>query len=350
MSVLGWRTIIPALLAGGACWLAPGERAEACTAFLLEAQGGSVVGKSYDWHMGQGLVFANKQGVAKRALTVDPKDTPASWVSRHANLTFNQYGREFPNGGMNDAGLVVEILWLDDSQYEPRDARPVLNELQWIQYQLDSFATVAEMMAAAPALRVARVYANVHYLACDKGAQCAAFEWLGGKLTIAPAARVLTNHSHAASTAWAARKVKPQGLGSLERFARTAGAVSRAAVGDPVPAAFAILDGVRGRGSQWNIVYEPARLRVHFRTRVSKQIKSIDLADVAPDCASPVQMLDIDADVGGDATGRLAPFAVEANSRLVERSLRPMMSQRQIPSGAAQLVSRYPATLTCARR
>jgi choloylglycine hydrolase len=324
-------------------------RADACTAFLLEAPAGAVVGKSYDWHMGQGLVLTNKLGVAKRALTVDPRDTPASWVSRHASLTFNQYGREFPNGGMNDAGLVVEILWLDTSRYEPRDARPALNELQWVQYQLDTFATVPEMTAAAAELRVAPVYANVHYLACDKGAQCAAFEWLGGRLTITPAARVLTNHSHAESKAWAAHQAKPaSGLGSLERFARTSRAVSRPADGDPVPAAFTILDSVRGRGSQWNIVYDPTRLRVHFRTRASTQIKSIDFADMARDCASPVQTLDIDTNVGGDATARLAAYSVETNSRLVERSLRPMV--KHIPPGAAQLVSRYPTTLTCAGR
>jgi choloylglycine hydrolase len=329
--------------------VAQGGLARACTAFLLGAEAGPVVGKSYDWHMGQGLVFANKHGMAKRALTVDPRDTPASWVSRHASLTFNQYGREFPNGGMNDAGLVVEVLWLDDSRYEARDARPALNELQWIQYQLDSFGSVAEMTAAAPGLRVSPVYANVHYLACDKGAQCAAFEWLGGKLQITPAARVLTNHSYADSAAWAARQAKPAaGLGSLERFARTSRLVSQPAAGDPVAAAFTILDGVRGRGSQWNIVYEPARSRVHFRTRASAQIKSIDFADLARDCGSPVQMLDIDAAPGGDATARLTPYSVVANSRIVERSLRPMT--KHVPPGAAQLVSHYPTTLTCARR
>jgi hypothetical protein len=327
--------------------LAVAARADACTAFLLDSKAGAVVGKSYDWHMGQGLVFTNKVGVAKRALTVDPRDTPATWISRHASLTFNQYGREFPNGGMNDAGLVVEILWLDSSRYEARDARPALNELQWIQYQLDSFATVAEMTAAAAELRVAPVYANVHYLACDQGARCAAFEWLAGKLRVTPGARVLTNHSHEESKLWAARRNKPPvGLGSLERFARTSRAVANPASGDPVPSAFTILDGVRGAGSQWNIVYEPRHLRVHFRTRASRRIKSIDLATIARDCATPVQMLDVDSDLGGDATDKLAPYSAETNARLVERSLRPLA--RQILPGAVQLLARYPAALSCA--
>src|SRR4051812_31849081 len=115
-----------------------------CTAFLLTTANGPLVGKCYDWHMGQGMVLVNKRGLAKRALPLAPGDRPAEWVSRHASVTFNQYGRELPNAGMNDAGLVVEILWLDSSAFPPPDARPTVNELQWIQYQLDNHATVAE--------------------------------------------------------------------------------------------------------------------------------------------------------------------------------------------------------------
>ena len=38
------------------------------------------------------------------------KGTPASWVSKYGSVTFNQYGRELPTGGMNEAGLVVETI------------------------------------------------------------------------------------------------------------------------------------------------------------------------------------------------------------------------------------------------
>ena len=176
---------------------------------MLERGGERVVGKSYDWHMGQGLVIVNKRGVAKQSLPAKPGDRPAQWLSRHASVTFNQYGREFPAGGMNDAGLVVEVMWLDSSEYERPDKRPTLNELQWIQYQLDTFATVAEMTAAAPVLRVSPVYARVHYLACDKTGACAAFEHVGGKQVVTPGARALTNHSYAESVAWAAKQARP---------------------------------------------------------------------------------------------------------------------------------------------
>ena len=320
--------------------------ADACTTFMLERGGERVIGKSYDWHMGQGLVMINKRGVAKQSLPAKPGDVPARWQSRHASVSFNQYGREFPTGGMNDAGLVVEIMWLDSSGYEKADGRPTLNELQWIQYQLDNFATVAEMTTAAPGLRVSPVYARVHYLACDKAGACAAFEHIGGKQVVTPGARALTNHSYAESAAWAAKQPRPPtGVGSLPRFARAARLAAAPPTGDPVAAAFGLLDDVRWEQSQWNIVYDPVHLRVSFRTRTNRKIKTLDLAKLDASCARPVALLDIDADTSGDVTGRLRPYDEATNRNLLERSVRRIRDQ--LPPGAVDLLVAYPAAQAC---
>src|SRR5689334_7033535 len=97
-----------------------------CTTFLLERGNERVVGKSYDWHMGQGFVVVNQKGIAKQALPMKKGDQPARWISKFSSVTFNQYGREMPNGGMNENGLVVEVMWLDSSVYPEPDARPTV--------------------------------------------------------------------------------------------------------------------------------------------------------------------------------------------------------------------------------
>jgi hypothetical protein len=326
--------------------LAAPRPADACTAFMLERGGAPVVGKSYDWYMGQGLVVVNKRGVAKQSLPAKPGDRAAQWISRHASVTFNQYGREFPAGGMNDAGLVVEVTWLDSSAYERPDQRATLNELQWIQYQLDNFASVSEMIAAAPALRVSPVYARVHYLACDRSRACAALEHIGGKPVVTPGARALTNDSYAESVAYAAKQAQPpEGSGSLARFARAARQAATPAAGDPIAAAFGVLDGVRWSESQWNIVYDPVHLRVSFRTRVNRGIKTLDLGKLDASCARPAAVLDIDTDASGDVSGRLRPYDVAMNRSLVERSVRRIRDQ--LPAGAVDLIVAYPSTLAC---
>jgi penicillin V acylase-like amidase (Ntn superfamily) len=327
--------------------LAAVRPADACTTFLLERGAERVVGKSYDWHMGQGVVMVNKRGVAKQSLPGRPGDRPTRWVSRHASVTFNQYGRELPNGGMNDAGLVVEIMWLDDSVYEKPDQRPSLNELQWIQYHLDSHGSVAEMVATAAQQRVSPLYAAVHYLACDKTGACAAFEYLGGKLVVTPGAKTLTNHSYAESVAWAAKQRElPRGMGSRERFARASRQVGAPATAEPIAAAFAILDGVRSSASQWNIVYDPVHMRVHFRTRSSPAIKTLDASKLDPSCASAVTLLDIDTDAGGDIAARLRPYDEATNRNLIERSVRRI--RKQLPPGSIEALVAYPSALACA--
>jgi len=84
--------------------------ATACTAFHAVRGGQHVVGKSYDWHTGEALVVINPRGVAKTAFLGHLADEPASWVSRYGSVTFDQYGPEMPSGGINEAGLVVEVL------------------------------------------------------------------------------------------------------------------------------------------------------------------------------------------------------------------------------------------------
>ena len=121
----------------------------ACTTFQMSSFEKKIMGKSYDWHLTHGMVIVNKRNIAKTALTFNPLETPASWVSKYGTVTFNQYGREFPLGGINEKGLAVEIMWLDETQYPEKDSRKSLNELQWIQYQLDNYSKVIEVVKDA---------------------------------------------------------------------------------------------------------------------------------------------------------------------------------------------------------
>ena len=152
------------------------------------------------------MVVSNPRGLQKTALAFSASDSPAVWTSKYGSLTFNQYGVEMPNAGLNEKGLVVEIMWLDSSEYPEPDNRPSVNELQWIQRALDLFATVAELAQDAHSLRISRAYARVHYLVCDSSADCAVFEYIRGQLVITRApdmpAKALTNSTYAASAAY----------------------------------------------------------------------------------------------------------------------------------------------------
>ncbi|HJT66923.1 MAG TPA: hypothetical protein VJ749_10740 [Pyrinomonadaceae bacterium] len=112
-----------------------------CTTFCLAGAGEVLFGRNYDWIIGDGLVIVNKRGVVKQATIVESNNA-AKWVSKYGSIPFNQYGRENPAGGMNEAGLVVEQLWLDETEYPEADARPALGTQEWVQYLLDTSGTV----------------------------------------------------------------------------------------------------------------------------------------------------------------------------------------------------------------
>src|SRR5262245_16558992 len=96
-----------------AAWfVAAGGAALACTTFCLRGGDRIVFGKNYDWTIEDGLLMVNKRGV-RRASGLGAASLPARWTSRYGSVTFNQYGRDAPSGGMNEAGLVIELMWVD---------------------------------------------------------------------------------------------------------------------------------------------------------------------------------------------------------------------------------------------
>lgn len=168
----------------------------ACTTFCLDDNGQRIFGRNYDWDVEDCLIVVNKRGVAKTSYS---QTHPAKWISRYGSVTFNQYGRELPQGGMNEAGLVVETMWLSPTEYPAPDARAEVGELQWVQYQLDTAGSVADVIASDAAIRILRENSSpIHFLVCDCKGDCASIEFLGGKMVV-----------HTEEAMPATRRVKP---------------------------------------------------------------------------------------------------------------------------------------------
>jgi hypothetical protein len=135
---------------------------------------------------------------------------------------------------------------------------------------------------------------------------------------------------------------------SLARFDRVAGRLQARARDAPVASALAVLDSVRfPESTQWNVVYEPAARRVHFRTRRHESLKTVSLDAFAPGCDQPVMVLDLASDEAGDVSGRFVPYTEKANGALVEATLAPFL--RKLPPGAARRAAELPATTACER-
>jgi penicillin V acylase-like amidase (Ntn superfamily) len=342
----------------------PFQVSQACTTVAFPKSVDKVVAKSYDWHQGHGMVVANLKGISKKSLSLKPDDVSTEWVSQFGSVTFNQNGREFPLGGMNEKGLVLEIMWLDGTIYPEADARPSVNELQWIQYQLDNYSTVAQVVADADKIRVSQAYADVHYMACDASGACATFEYWGGKLVVTEGADLkasaLTNGTYQDSMKYLAnfdgfggRAPLPTGPSSNQRFVRAtmlAGAYDPKGKVDASDAAFKTLDSVGGTAySKFHIVYNPTSKTIQFRTHAKRAIKTIDMKGWDYSCAKDKDrtlIWDMDTSTpAGDITAKFKPYSEKENLRMVKRGIKDI--EGSLPPKMAERLAAYPASLPC---
>ena len=295
------------------CSLLGASTAFPCTTFVLEGEVRVYFGRNLDWYSEDGLVVINQRNIHKTAF-VTPGNAPAKWTSRYGCVTFNSVGLEMPAGGMNEAGLVVENMWLGQTRYPAADSRPAVNLLEWIQYQLDNCRTVAEVVATDERLRIdpRTIPARVHYLVCDAGGDCASIEFLDGKMVCHRGenlpCRALANDTYDASAAYVKAHPEPEGNVRTLRAAyrkqkidgRFAHAAARAARFKPgttrqdVDYAFETLDEVcQGSLTVWRLVYDVPNRRIHFRTRSHPQERTLDLKSMDFTCGRPVQFFNL---------------------------------------------------------
>lgn len=274
----------------------------ACTAFVLKQDKAILLAKNLDWPIDDGILIINKKGEAKSSFPMG--DQAFQWTARYGSVTFNQFGKEFPLGGINEKGLVVEELNYSPSQYPPA-GRKRLNEFQWIQYQLDNFATVPELIANIHAVSIVPLIARLHYIACDREGRVAIVEFIGGKARCYTGADVvvpvLANDSYGNSLRYlrlhegfGGTRAVSNGTESPERFVRAATllqGIDAAGRGPLHGEAFAILDAVSQRDTQWSIVYDVGQGALYFMTRQITTRQKIVLSDF--DLSGKAKALDL---------------------------------------------------------
>lgn len=317
---------------------------------MRQSATGPVVGKNYDWSEERALVFVNKRNVSKRAMVLSLPT--ATWKSRYASLTFNQYGREFPNGGINEQGLVVEVLMLPRSEFPGFDLRPAISELGFVQFLLDQAGSLEDALALASEVRVTPVYAKLHYFVCDRTGHCATLEFLSGELVAthgqAMPVPALTNSTYPESKRSLTARSRPPPRSSLGRFNVLSHGLKQSNLPDPVGQAWSLLDEVRfAKSTQWQIVYELQQRRVHFRTRTHPTVKTASLSSFDYDCDAPVMMYDMLSDHRGNVATRFVPYDNDRNRTLLGATLRPM--KKKLPIGIVSAVAAYPGLQSCVK-
>lgn len=167
--------------------------ADACSrAVYFGLEGQTVTGRTMDWFeadLGTNM-WLSPRGLQRNSNTA----TPVTWTSKYGSVVTTLYDGATADG-MNEKGLVANLLYLPESKYPPAttaDNRPTLANSAWVQYVVDNYATVAEAVAdlRKESFRMVAITAptgepgTVHLSISDSSGDSAIFEYIEGKLVI----------------------------------------------------------------------------------------------------------------------------------------------------------------------
>ncbi len=166
--------------------------ADACTRVVYLGSGGDVItARSMDWKVDVGTNL----WIFPRGMSRNGEAGPHSfeWTSKYGSVIASGYDVSTTDG-MNEKGLVANVLWLVESKYpSPASTKPGLAISIWAQYVLDNFATVQEAVSALEDEPFTLVTANVpgedrlatlHLAMSDVTGDSAIVEYIEGKQVI----------------------------------------------------------------------------------------------------------------------------------------------------------------------
>ena len=305
-----------------------------CATFALAHGSTLVVGHNLDEYIElPGLIVVNSRGLAKRNITFRDLVWPfrlrppprLDWVSRYGSVTYNTFGREFPDGGMNEAGLYVGEMTLLSTVW-PRDPRlPRMYHHQWMQYLLDNFATVEEALGSL-STALPEGHCRWHFFLADKGGDAAVVEFLeqGPVVHTGPTLpyKILCNARYDAELQDLRNYIGFGGTKAPEpryekedpRF-RWAATMLRDYTGAVAPAeyALAILDRMDLGNRKWVIVCDIPNARMYVRTSLAPKLRWVEFAPLDFGCSRFPQALDIQRDMEGDVTDQFSALTADWN-------------------------------------
>ena len=172
--------------------LAATPPADACTRLVyLGARDDVITARSMDWKTD----VATNLWIFPRGMARNGQAGPNSvtWTSKYGSVIARGY-EVSTTDGMNEAGLVANVLWLVESEYPAYDGRGSgLSIAAWAQYVLDNYGTVKEAVEALRAQPFTVVtdkvpgedrLATLHLSMSDASGDSAIIEYIGGKQVI----------------------------------------------------------------------------------------------------------------------------------------------------------------------
>ena len=254
------------------------------------------------------------------------------WVSRYGSIAASSWDIATPDG-MNEKGLVANMLWLVQSEYPSFDKDgdgTGLTIAAWAQYVLDSFATVKEAVESLRREDFVVVtdfipgtdkFTTVHLSISDATGDSAILEYVEGKLVIHhdSSYQVMTNdplfeEQLAISSYWKnipGTVFLPGSNRPSDRFVRASFYINAIAqTSDPLLSVASVFSVIRNvsvpygistegqphiSSTRWRVVADQKRLVYYFENVLTPNVLWVDLRQANFSAGQPVRQLALDA-------------------------------------------------------
>nr|WP_314493960.1 linear amide C-N hydrolase [uncultured Chryseobacterium sp.] len=311
----------------------------ACSAFLLKGKNHCVVGFNENWKTMPGMIVVNKRGVSKRNiswenLTTNNVKAQKEWISKYGSVTFNLLGYDFPCYGVNEKGLFLVELYLEETTKVYNPKKPDMFWAQWIQYQLDHYNSVKEVvdhLNTGPNIDWWPNAAGSHFFVTDAKGNSATIALLNGKYTVLTDKEMpmplLCNNQYKKDLE---AVEKFDFLGGREKFdfaqqGKWEDRYNRAYYmlqnyqydDKPVDYAWNILNSIHA--GEWQTVIDVKNMNLSFRSDLKKEIKTIDLKKLDFSKDAKVKFLDIHTDQLGEVNKDFQVLTMNRNNAYVEK-------------------------------
>ena len=170
----------------------PQKRVRACTRVVYQGNKDMVItGRTMDWKEDtRSNIWIFPRGMERNG---EVGKDPMRWKSKYGSVVTSAYDI-CSTDGMNEKGLVANLLWLAESSYPQWNGeKPALSIAAWVQYMLDNFATVSEAVSeiekntfdvVSDMMPDGTRMATLHLSISDATGDNAIFEYIDGKLNI----------------------------------------------------------------------------------------------------------------------------------------------------------------------
>ena len=303
----------------------------ACSAFYFNGEN-KIFAKNFDWGFGQGYLIKNIRGQQKYSYGFRGNNV-AGWISKFGSITFNQNGKEFPYGGINEKGLVVEQLWLGNTEYQENNNKTI-SELEWIQYQLDNYENVDEVIKNINSLTIKPI-ARIHYFLADKNGVSAVIDFVNGDVKIdrkQDKFQVITNETSEDSKKYYDfnKDINPNSRSHFDRYCilRNNLNVENLSISESFKKLNLVKEDEPNYKSYWSIVYDINKLEFYFKSVDNSEIKKVSLKDFSFHSNSNTEFSLINSN-----KVNFQPYSSNDNLRLLTNAIEMMRIEINIEKG-----------------